>query len=266
MQRTLNTLARYVGARMTTQVMMMAAVLGLGLADAASAQGRGRGPQDVPQGHLPAAGECRVWHDDRPPGQQTAPTSCGAARATAAQTGGRVIYGEAVRRSERDRADGREDGSKSRKLGCTAKDRRKGKCGPSRRQRDARDRDARDRDARDARDRDLEDDREYDRERDREHERDRSASPDRSYPQSLPEMVWGVLAGRGDRPDAVRQWVGTDPLRVSVTDNNGDGRPEAVTWTDTAGRLVQSWVDENRDGRADRVTVYQNGKVLRTIR
>ena len=262
MQRTLTTLARYVGARMTTQTMVMAAVLGLGLADAASAQGRGRGPQDVPPGHLPAAGECRVWHDDRPPGQQAAPTSCGTARATAAQTGGRVVYGEAVRRSERDRADGRGDGDKGRKRGCNEKDRRKGKCGPNRRQRDARDRDARDRD----RDRDLEDDREYDRERDRGYERDRRASPDRSYPQSLPEMVWGVLAGRGDRPDAVRRWVGTDPLRVSVTDSNGDGRPEAVTWTDTAGRLMQSWVDENRDGRADLVTVYQNGKVLRTIR
>lgn len=266
MQRTLTTLARYVGARMTTQMLVMATVLGLGLADTANAQGRGRGPQAVPPGHLPAAGECRVWHDDRPPGQQAAPTSCGAARATAAQTGGRVIYGEAVRRSERDRADGRGDGDNGRKAGCKEKDRRKGKCGPNRRQRDARaarDRDARDRDTRD---RDLEDDREYDRERDREHDRDRSASPDRAYPQSLPEMVWGVLAGRGDRPDAVRQWVGTDPRLVSVTDSNGDGRPEAVTWTDTAGRLVQRWVDGNGDGRADRVTLYQNGKVLRTIR
>ena len=265
MQRTLTALARYLGARTMTQTLVMAAVLGLGMANAAGGQARARGPQGVPPGHLPAAGECRVWHDDRPPGQQAAPTSCDAARATAAQTGGRVIYGETVRRSERDRADGRGDGVKSRKRGCTEKERRKGKCGPNRRQRDARDRD-RDRDREDDGEDDREDARDDGRARDREYERDRSASPDRVYPQSLPEMVWGVLAGRGDRPDAVRQWLGTDPRLVSVTDSNSDGRPEVVTWTDTAGRLVQRWVDGNGDGRADRVTLYQNGKLLRTIR
>jgi hypothetical protein len=31
---------------------------------------------DVPPGHYPPPGECRVWFPDRPPGQQPPPGSC----------------------------------------------------------------------------------------------------------------------------------------------------------------------------------------------
>lgn len=31
---------------------------------------------DIPPGHYPPPGECRVWFPDRPPGQQPPPGSC----------------------------------------------------------------------------------------------------------------------------------------------------------------------------------------------
>ena len=52
-----------------------------------------RGPADIPPGHRPPAGMCRIWIDNVPPGHQPAPTDC----ATAVRTrpaNGRVIYGD----------------------------------------------------------------------------------------------------------------------------------------------------------------------------
>jgi len=36
------------------------------------------GPQQVniPKGHLPPPGKCRIWYPDRPPGQQPPPGDC----------------------------------------------------------------------------------------------------------------------------------------------------------------------------------------------
>lgn len=31
---------------------------------------------DIPPGHMPPPGECRIWFPDRPPGQQPAPGNC----------------------------------------------------------------------------------------------------------------------------------------------------------------------------------------------
>ncbi|MES3036235.1 MAG: hypothetical protein V4813_19690 [Gemmatimonadota bacterium] len=95
---------------------------------------------------------------------------------------------------------------------------------------------------------------------------DDTRAPDRIYPQTLPEMVWGVVFGRGERQDEVRRWVDGTSLRATVVDVDRNGQPEAVTWTDDNGVVVQRWTDTNRDGRADRVTVYKNKKVLRVIR
>lgn len=229
----------------TTAIHALVGMLAFTATQAAGAQGRGnaRGndnrvssTQGIPPGHLPARGECRVWYDNRPPGQQPEPTSCDNARATAARLGGRVIYGDAVRRDDRGRDDDRRVDDRRKEKECDEKDRRKGKCG-------------------------------NDRGRDDERYPDRSERyPDGTYPRTLPEMVWGVVFGRGERMDEVRQWVGGEPVRATATDGDRNGMPEAVTWTDNNGRIVQRWFDDNRDGRADRVALYQNNKVVREIR
>lgn len=215
---------------------------------AADAQERGRdgrGPRggrgSIPAGHLPPPGECRVWYDDRPPGQQPPPTSCGEARRVADRTGGRVIYGGNEGRDERgdrrDRDDDRRD----------------------------RDDDRRDRD----RDRDRDGCVDVDRDGRCDVGDDRRRDPDdrRRYPGTLPETVWGVVFGRGDRlaVSGVRQWLGRSDVSPRYTDADRDDRPEAVDWYDARGTLLQRWVDTNRDGRADRVTIYENGRAVRTI-
>lgn len=36
---------------------------------------------NIPKGHYPPPGECRIWYPDRPPGHQPPPMKCGRARA-----------------------------------------------------------------------------------------------------------------------------------------------------------------------------------------
>src|SRR5687767_8213474 len=66
-------------------------------AGTADAQGRGRNranSQGIPPGHMPAAGQCRVWYDGVPPGRQPRATSCREAERVAARDrNARVIYG-----------------------------------------------------------------------------------------------------------------------------------------------------------------------------
>ena len=67
-------------------------------AGTADAQGRGRNranSQGIPPGHMPAAGQCRVWYDGVPPGRQPRATSCREAERVAARdANARVIYGD----------------------------------------------------------------------------------------------------------------------------------------------------------------------------
>lgn len=165
--------------------------------------GKGNGVKSgkIPPGQMPRAGECRVWFDGRPPGQQPAPTSCARAQIDASRSGGRVLYGG-------DRENGRYD-----------------------------------------------------------DDRDIVRNPnDARYPASLPEMVWGVLAGRGQRVDDALRWVDRSDATARVVDANRDGRPESVTWYDNTNRIVQQWQDADGDGRADRVQLYENNAPARVIR
>jgi hypothetical protein len=74
-------------------LILLAAVAG-----SSEAQVRGRGnarSQGIPPGQMPRAGECRVWHDNVPPGRQPAPTSCDQAERLASRSSNaRVIYGD----------------------------------------------------------------------------------------------------------------------------------------------------------------------------
>lgn len=56
------------------QVIRDAAGLGLGAPAAPAA--RATGLPDIPPGHQPPPGACRVWYPDRPPGQQPPPGPC----------------------------------------------------------------------------------------------------------------------------------------------------------------------------------------------
>ena len=104
---------------MIKYVAIATALLAVGVSSA-EAQGRGRGndrnkgtrgyEKRVPPGHLPPAGQCRVWYDGVPPGQQPPPTSCGEAQRVAARDGGaRVIYGDRDGRGDRGRYGDRDD-------------------------------------------------------------------------------------------------------------------------------------------------------------
>ncbi len=66
------------------------------------AQGRDRhrGSDDIPAGHRPPPGMCRVWVDGVPPGQQPAPTDCKTAIRNRPPNG-RVIFGDDYAKPER---------------------------------------------------------------------------------------------------------------------------------------------------------------------
>ncbi|MDQ3997514.1 MAG: hypothetical protein M3303_10945 [Gemmatimonadota bacterium] len=79
------------------------ALFALALAAPVSAQGRDRdkGSDDIPAGHRPPPGMCRVWVDGVPPGQQPAPTDCRTAIRNRPPNG-RVIFGDDYAKRERE--------------------------------------------------------------------------------------------------------------------------------------------------------------------
>ena len=79
------------------------ALFALALAAPLSAQGRDRdkGPDDVPAGHRPPPGMCRVWVDGVPARQQPAPTDCRTAIRNRPPNG-RVIFGDDFAKRQRE--------------------------------------------------------------------------------------------------------------------------------------------------------------------
>lgn len=73
----------------------------------------------------------------------------------------------------------------------------------------------------------------------------------------LPTMTRGVR-------EQVR-WFGRSDVVSRSSAPGRSGGPERITWLDRAGCVVQVWQDDNHDGRADRVTVYENGRVVRVL-
>lgn len=73
----------------------------------------GRYGSGIPYGHMPPAGQCRVWYQGRPAGHQPPPTSCSVAERQASANGGRVIYGTDRDRDRDDRWDDRRDGDRN---------------------------------------------------------------------------------------------------------------------------------------------------------
>ena len=72
------------------------------------AQGRGVRSGDIPPGHRPPPGLCRIWIDGVPPGRQPAPTSCSDA-VRHRPSNARVIYGDDTRGRDGRDGDGRWD-------------------------------------------------------------------------------------------------------------------------------------------------------------
>jgi hypothetical protein len=80
-------------------LIIAAGLTALAVASPLSAQGRGNSGR-IPPGQMPSAGMCRVWIDGVAPGRQPSQTDCATARAQAARTGGRVIYGGSSNRQD----------------------------------------------------------------------------------------------------------------------------------------------------------------------
>ncbi len=72
------------------------------------AQGRGSRSGDIPPGHRPPPGLCRIWIEGVPPGRQPAPTRCEDA-VRRRPSNARVIYGSDVRWDRDGDRDGRWD-------------------------------------------------------------------------------------------------------------------------------------------------------------
>jgi hypothetical protein len=94
----------------TAAVTFIALALAAGTADA---QGRGRNranSQGIPPGHMPPAGQCRVWYEGVPPGRQPSPTNCDQAERQASRDrNARVIYGDDRYRDDERYGTGRVD-------------------------------------------------------------------------------------------------------------------------------------------------------------
>jgi hypothetical protein len=85
--------------KLSTMIGILALVVAAPLG--AQRPDRDRGSDDIPAGHRPPPGMCRVWVDGVPPGQQPAPTDCRTAIRNRPRNG-RVIFGDDYVKSARE--------------------------------------------------------------------------------------------------------------------------------------------------------------------
>ena len=100
---------------------------------------------------------------------------------------------------------------------------------------------------------------------DRDGRCDYRASPIRSA-RTLPRMTTVGLLDQRRRSIEQERWLGHASVFGRYTDQNRDGVPERIIWLNRTGRVLQVWADDDRNGRADRVSVYEGGRLVRVVR
>src|SRR6476469_4131921 len=236
----------------TSSVILAIAVLGAA-AGTAGAQGHSRNSRsndNVPPGHRPPPGMCRIWIDGVPPGHQTAHTDCQTAIRTQ-PTNSRIIWGHTTNRRDHDYP--RDANGNPYDPTCVDNN-RDGWCDYHPELRSGV------------------------RTGDNTHHdypgshggypgNNGGGTIDRGqYPSQMPAMTGASLIRVGVRTVDVQNWLGRGSLRAEPEDAQGDGVPEVATWYDGSGAIVQVWRDDNRDGRADYVEIYRNGQRVQVIR
>ena len=101
---------------MNRTLLAIATLATLAAASPAAAQALRDRPRDsdgnIPQGHRPPPGMCRIWLDGVPPGRQPAPTDCASAVRNR-PANGRVIFGDAAPRAGTGKAKRPDDDGRS---------------------------------------------------------------------------------------------------------------------------------------------------------
>lgn len=205
-------------------------------------QGRKSSTAQVPPGHLPPAGMCRIWLDGVPPGRQPRATDCATARRDA-PSNARVIYSDGTAWRSDHRVAGRRDDDRDRQSPAYKRDQ-----GDDARRDDCK---QRDRDGRCVNvSGPVTDD-------------GRVTSTDG---RRLPEMKNAAIRPLFGKTSDVKEWTPASTDRVRQFDSDGDGLPERAEFYGKDGGLVAVWYDRDENGRAERVEWYENGRVTRTYR
>lgn len=233
-----------------------------------------RGTPNIPRGHLPSAGMCRIWIDGLAPGRQPRATDCATAERRR-PADARIIYGPRTRFPYYARVgdcrvteDPRRNGASRYELDCIQPrggrydDRRRDSHWCLDRNRDGWCDSAQGR---------------YDPRRESDYCIDRNRDghcdnlyggydPRRGGTMSLPQMISVVLLEQRRFTVEQIRWLGDERLAPRWTDANRDGVPERIAWHDAAGRLLQVWVDTSRNGRADLVELHRDGRLVEVVR
>ncbi len=86
------------------------------------------------------------------------------------------------------------------------------------------------------------------------------------YSSSMPPMRAALDVQRGIGSPLALRWLGTAEVFVRLSELKRTGTPYRAMWLDAnTSRLLQVWTDRDGDGVADRIEIYQNGRVSKII-